>query len=114
MPFQSSQDLATQAAKQLTNALLHPQPAGPFCQVGEKQSPRVRYHRIKLLHRPPQGEIADRDTPPKVQITVPPLRVPNTATHMRVVQPIVTHISTTNSHEQLNPTPRRAVTPSTP
>jgi hypothetical protein len=37
MPFQLSQYLATQAAKQLTHALLHPQPAGPFCQVGDDQ-----------------------------------------------------------------------------
>jgi hypothetical protein len=31
MPFQSSQDLATQAAKKLRYALLHPQPPEPFC-----------------------------------------------------------------------------------
>jgi hypothetical protein len=30
LPFPSSQDLATQAAADLTRALLHPQPAGPF------------------------------------------------------------------------------------
>jgi hypothetical protein len=35
--FQSSQDLATQAAKTLTGALLHLQPAGPFCQVSIDQ-----------------------------------------------------------------------------
>jgi hypothetical protein len=34
LPFPSPQDLATQAAADLTHALLHPQPAGPFCQVG--------------------------------------------------------------------------------
>jgi hypothetical protein len=35
MPFQSSQDLATQAAKKFKHALLHPQPAGTYCQVGD-------------------------------------------------------------------------------
>jgi hypothetical protein len=38
LPFPSSQDLATQAASDLTHALLHPQPAGPFCQVGNEQT----------------------------------------------------------------------------
>jgi hypothetical protein len=33
--FPSAQDLATQAAAELTHALIHPQPAGPFCQVGD-------------------------------------------------------------------------------
>jgi hypothetical protein len=38
LPFPSSQDLATQAAADLTRALLRPQPAGPFCQVGNEQT----------------------------------------------------------------------------
>jgi hypothetical protein len=38
LPLPSSQDLATQAVKDLTHALLHPQPAGPFCQVGDEQA----------------------------------------------------------------------------
>jgi hypothetical protein len=38
LPFPSSQDLATQAAADLTHALLHPQPAGPFCKVGNEQT----------------------------------------------------------------------------
>jgi hypothetical protein len=29
--------LAAQAAADLTHALLNPQPAGPFCQVGDEQ-----------------------------------------------------------------------------
>jgi hypothetical protein len=37
-PFPSSQDLATQAAADLTHALLHPQPASPFCRVGDEQT----------------------------------------------------------------------------
>jgi hypothetical protein len=38
LPFPSSHDLATQAASDLTHALLHPQPAGPFCQVGNEKT----------------------------------------------------------------------------
>jgi hypothetical protein len=38
LPFPSSHDLATQATSDLTQALLHPQPAGPFCQVGNEQT----------------------------------------------------------------------------
>jgi hypothetical protein len=38
LPFPSSHDLATQAASDLTHTLLHPQPEGPFCQVGNEQT----------------------------------------------------------------------------
>jgi hypothetical protein len=37
LPFPASKELATQAAKQLTHALLNLQPTGPFCQVGDEQ-----------------------------------------------------------------------------
>jgi hypothetical protein len=37
VPFPSSKYLATEAAKQLTDALTNPQPAGPFAQVGNEQ-----------------------------------------------------------------------------
>jgi predicted Abi (CAAX) family protease len=35
LPFLPSKDLATQTAKQITQVLLNPQPAGPFFQVGD-------------------------------------------------------------------------------
>jgi hypothetical protein len=38
LPFTSAQDLATQAAAELTLAILHPQPAGPCCNVGDEQT----------------------------------------------------------------------------
>jgi hypothetical protein len=38
LPFPTPQDLATKAAADLTSALLHPQSAGPFCQVGDAQT----------------------------------------------------------------------------
>jgi hypothetical protein len=37
-PFPSAQDLAIQATADLTHDLLHPQPVGPFCQVGDEQT----------------------------------------------------------------------------
>jgi hypothetical protein len=37
VPFSSSKDLATEAAKQLTYALANPQPAGSFAQVSNEQ-----------------------------------------------------------------------------
>jgi hypothetical protein len=38
LPFPSTHYLATTAATELTHALLHPQPAGPFCKVGDEQT----------------------------------------------------------------------------
>jgi hypothetical protein len=38
LPYFSTQELATQASKELTHALMHPQPAGPFCQVCDEQT----------------------------------------------------------------------------
>jgi hypothetical protein len=38
LPFPSTQELATKAATELAHALLHPQPAGPFCKVGDEQT----------------------------------------------------------------------------
>jgi hypothetical protein len=42
LPFPSAQDLATQAAADLTRALLHPQPAGPFCKVGDEHTKALK------------------------------------------------------------------------
>jgi hypothetical protein len=41
-PFPSSSDVATTAMAELPNALLNPQPAGPFCQVGDEQAISLR------------------------------------------------------------------------
>jgi hypothetical protein len=38
MPFLSTKDLTTEAAKQLMHVLLHPQPAGPFSPVASEQT----------------------------------------------------------------------------
>jgi hypothetical protein len=103
LPFPSSQDFAAQAAKKMTHALLNPQPAGPFCQVGdEKMLALTRLAAIvegalpthKSVATSPHVEIVENDTPPSVHIAVSPPRVINEATPPRVMQPTVTHITT--------------------
>jgi hypothetical protein len=42
LPLPLSSELATRAAADLTHALLKPQPAGPFCQVGDEQAIALR------------------------------------------------------------------------
>jgi hypothetical protein len=42
LTFLSSRELATQAATQLTHALLNPKPAGPLCQAGDEQMPALQ------------------------------------------------------------------------
>jgi hypothetical protein len=123
LPFPSSKDLSTQAAKKLTPVLLNPQPAEPFCQVGDEQMlalarlaaifegalPTYKPGATSLL-----VEIDDKYAPPRVQVAVSPSRVINEATPQRVMRPTVTHIMIPNSHQRLSPTPCRAVTPTTP
>jgi hypothetical protein len=123
LPFPSSQVLAAQAATQLTHALLNPQQAGPFCQVGDEEilalaslaatfEGKLPTH--KSVATPPRVEFVDNDTPLRVQIKVSPPRVMNEGTAPKVMQPTVTHITTPNSHRRLSSTPCRAVTPTTP
>jgi hypothetical protein len=123
LPFLSTQELATQAAKELTHALLHPQPAGPFCQVGDEQTLSLkrlaaifegatRWRKSKVLI--PPSETVGNDAPPRVQITVSTPRVQNAATPQRVAQQITTAILTPNSHRRTHATPKRAVTPLPP
>jgi hypothetical protein len=83
IPFPSSRDLATQAATELTHALLNPQPAGPFYQVGDEQAIALRkLATILEASKPnkvnkqltPQNEV-DNNAHQRVQTTVSPLRV---------------------------------------
>jgi hypothetical protein len=62
LPFPSPQDLATQAAVDLTHALLHPQHAGPFCKVGDAQT--IDLKRL--------ADIFEGATQRKTKIVVPP------------------------------------------
>jgi hypothetical protein len=81
--FPSSHDLATQAAADLTHAVLHPQPAGPFCQVGDEQAIALKQSasifasakpRNKNNPLAPQDEI-ENNAPQRAQTTVSPPRV---------------------------------------
>jgi hypothetical protein len=85
LPFPSSSKLATQAAADLPHALLHPQPAGPFCQVGDEQAVALRrladiFGTTKLKYGDdnltPQDKV-ENNAPQRVQTTVSPPRVPN-------------------------------------
>jgi hypothetical protein len=95
-PFPSSQDLATQAAADLTHALLHPQPAGPFCQVGNEQT--IAFKRLASIfegakQRKSKNTLTPKDgiantAPQRVQITVSPPRVAGTDADQISLQPI--------------------------
>jgi hypothetical protein len=96
LPFPSSQDLATQAASDLTHALLHPQPAGPFCQVGNEQTialkrlasifETAKQRKTKNTLTPKDG--IENTAPQRVQITVSPPRVAGTDAEQISIQPI--------------------------
>jgi hypothetical protein len=87
LPFPSSSELATHAAADLTHALLNPQPAGPFCQVGNGQAVALR--RLAIMFEAakpnrgskkltPQNEV-ENNAPQRVQTTVSPPRVASQA-----------------------------------
>jgi hypothetical protein len=106
IPFPSSSDLATQAAAELTHALLNPQPAGPFYQVGDKQAIALRkLATIFEASKPnkvskkltPQNEVDD-NAPQRVQTTVSPPRVDTQHPDQMPIQHIISPRSTPNSH----------------
>jgi hypothetical protein len=83
LPFCSSSERATQAAADLTHALLNPQPVGPFCEVGDEQAialkrladifgaAKLKREKKKLT---PQDEV-ENNAPQRVHTTVSPTRV---------------------------------------
>jgi hypothetical protein len=62
LQFPSAQDLATQATAELTHALLHPQPAGTFCKVGDEQT--IALERL--------ADIFEGTTQQKSKVVIPP------------------------------------------
>jgi hypothetical protein len=114
--------LATKAATELTHALLHPQPAGPFFKVGDEQTLELKHlsdnfegatlHKSRVVISP--AETVENVAPPRVQNTVSPPRVQDTATQQRVTQQITASHLTPNSHRRTHTSHRRAVTPPTP
>jgi hypothetical protein len=121
LPFPSAQDLATQAAADLTHALLHPQLAGPFCKVGDKET--IAFKRLADIFEgatrqksrvviPPTDRV-DNNAPPRVQTTVSPPRVANTTAQQMSPQPNTSAHSTPNSHRRQKTPAKRSVTPQT-
>jgi hypothetical protein len=113
LPFPSAQDLATKAAAEITHALLHPQPSGPFFKVGDEQT-------LALKHL---ADIFEGATRQKSRVVIPPTervenvappRVQNTATQQRLPQQTTSSHLTPNSHRRQHTPHRRAVTPPTP
>jgi hypothetical protein len=114
--------LATQAAAELTHDLLHPQPAGPFCKVGDEQTIALKcladifegatQQKLKVVI--PPTKTVGNNAPPRVQNTVSPPRVANTTAQQIPPQSTTSPHSTPNYHRIQQTPPRRAVTPPTP
>jgi hypothetical protein len=121
LPFPSAQDLATKAAE-LTHAMLHPQPAGPFCKVGDEKMLALKCladifegaTRQKSKVVIPPTERVENVAPPRVQNVVSPPRVENTTAQKRPTQQTISSHLTPNSHHRQHTPHRRAVTPPTP
>jgi hypothetical protein len=122
LPFPSAQYLATKAAAELTHALFHPQPAGPFCKVGDEQTLALKSladifegatrQKSKVVI-PPTNRVKNV-APPRVQNTVSPPRVANTTAQQIPTQPTTSSHLTPNSHRRKHTPHRRVVTPPTP
>jgi hypothetical protein len=122
LPFPSAQDLATQAAVDLTHSLLHPQPAGPFFKVGDEQTialkrladifQGVTRRKTKIVVPPTKRE--DNNAPQRLQSAVSPPRVANTTAHQIYPQQNIRAQSTPDSHRRQKSPARCAFTPQTP
>jgi hypothetical protein len=108
LPAPSSQNLATQAAADLAHALLHPRPAGPFCQVDNEQT--IALKRLASIfedakQRKSKNTLTPQDgientAPQRVQTTVSPPRLAGTDAEQISLQPISSSQSTPNSHRR--------------
>jgi hypothetical protein len=119
--FPSSSKLATQAAVDLTHALLNPQPAGPFYQVGDEQAVALRrladiFGATKLKcgkeKLTPQDKV-ENNAPQRVQTTFSPPRVTNQNPGQTSLQHIISPHSTPSSHRRQQTPHRQIVTPQT-
>jgi hypothetical protein len=124
LPFQSTRDLATEAAKQLTYAPVNPQPAEPFTQVGNDQL--IALKRLAAIFEGTLPKHRKRMTTPFSITTVSHIRgmtslsrltrknCPYQLSAPRVVVPTASNQITPNSHRRLETTPCRFFTPITP
>jgi hypothetical protein len=84
LPFPSSSELATQAATDLTHALLDPQPAGPFCQVGDEQAIALR--RLANIFGAAKLKCGKEKLTPKIKLRIVHLRGCKPQFHLRECQ----------------------------
>jgi hypothetical protein len=122
LPFPLAQDLATQVAADLAHAFLYPQPAGPFCKVGDEQTIALKRlanifegatrQKSRVVTPPTDG--VENNAPQRMQTTISPLRVANTTAQQMSPQPNTSAYSTPNSHQRQKTPVRRAVTPQIP
>jgi hypothetical protein len=106
----------------LKHALLNPQPAGPFCQVGDEQAialkrladifgaAKLKREKKKLT---PQYKV-ENNAPQRVHTTVSPPRVTRQDPDQTSLQRIMSPHSAPNSHRRQQTPHRRIVTPHTP
>jgi hypothetical protein len=114
--------LATKAAAELTHALLHPHPAGPFFKVGDEQMLALKgladifkgatQQTSRVVISP--AETVGNNAPPRMQNTVLPPRVQNTATQQRVAKQTTSSHLTPNFHCRTHTPHGRSETPPTP
>jgi hypothetical protein len=122
LPFHATRDLATEAAKQLTYALVNPQPAGPFSQVGDDQLMALKkftaiFEGTLPTHKQRTSTPLLNNTsksPQRVDINESPHKGHMPAAAPRVLEPTASNQITPNSHRRLQTTPHRFVTPITP
>jgi hypothetical protein len=122
LPFPSAQDLATKEAADLTHALLHPQPAGPFCKVGDEQTLALKRladifegaTRQTSKNVVPPTERVESVAPLRVQIAVSPPRLQNTTAQQIPTQQAISSHLTPNSNRRQHTPHIRAVTPPSP
>jgi hypothetical protein len=122
LPFSTPQDLATLAAADLTSALLHPQPDGPFYQVGDAQTLALERlaaifesaTRRKTKITVPPAEKEDNNAPPRVCTHVSPPRVPHTTAQNMPPHHNKPPDLIPNSHRRQKTPLIRIVTPQTP
>jgi hypothetical protein len=94
----------------------------PLFKVGDEQTLALKRlahifegatrHKLRVVI--PPAETVGNDAPPRVQITVSPLRVQNTATQQRMAQQNTSSLLTPTLHRRPHMPHRRAVTPPTP
>jgi hypothetical protein len=81
LPFPSSSELVTQAAADLTHALLNPKPAGPFCQVGNEQVIALR--KLANIFVSAKPKHANDRLAPKMKLRIVHLRGCKPRFHLR-------------------------------